>query len=250
MASFGSFDTTEENNDSVLDATTYKVPEVATTETDALEQIQTEEFYKTLSSYYSYRENDKRFNRMSHADLLDYFYTDRSWRTNNTVSMGMDLSNVMGEEDEQRLKEFAYISQTYENLPSFWNDPNRSFGGWLVDNGGAMILDPVNVVGAGVGGQAAKQAYKQALRVTLKDKMAKEINERALKETAKYAQKQALGKAVIKGGLTEGAINTVIAGGQDALLQHTNIEAGIQDKYSFSRGAVASAAGFGFGQLN
>ncbi len=249
MAKFGSFDTTEENNDSVLDATTYKVPEVATTETDALEQIQTEEFYKTLKSYYSYREDDKRFNRMSHADLLDYFYTDRSWRTNNTVSMGMDLSNVMGEEDEQRLKEFAYISQTYENLPSFWNDPNRSFGGWLVDNGGAMILDPVNVVGAGVGGQAAKQAYKQALRVTLKDKMAKELNERALKETAKYAQKQALGKAVIKGGLTEGAINTVIAGGQDALLQHTNIEAGIQDKYSFSRGAVASAAGFGFGTV-
>ena len=41
---------------------------------------------------------------MSHADLLDYFYTDRSWRTNNTVSMGMDLSNVMGEDDEQRSK--------------------------------------------------------------------------------------------------------------------------------------------------
>ena len=84
---------------------------------------------------------------MSHADLLDYFYTDRSWRTNNTVSMGMDMSNVMGEEDEKRLKEFAYISQTYENLPSFWNDPNRSFGSWLVDNGGAMIADPVNLVG-------------------------------------------------------------------------------------------------------
>ena len=234
-------------NNKSTDTSTYFVPEVATTEEDALEQIQTEEFYKTLKSYYSYRENDKKFNKMSHADLLDYFYTDRSWRTNNTVSMGMDLSNVMGEEDEQRLKEFAYISQTYQNLPSFWNDPNRSFAGWLVDNGGAMILDPVNVVGAGVGGQAAKQAYKQALRVTIKDKMAGELNERALKETAKYAQKQALGKAVVKGGLTEGAINTVIAGGQDALLQHTNIEAGIQDKYNVSRGAIASAAGFGFG---
>ena len=245
MASFGSFDTTEEETNSI--DTEYKVPTVATTETDALEQIQTEEFYKTLSSYYSYRENDKKFNRMSHVDLLDYFYTDRSWRTNNTVSMGMDLSNVMGEDDEQRLKEFAYISQTYENLPSFWNDPNRSFGAWLVDNGGAMVLDPVNVIGAGVGGQAAKTAYKQALRVTIKNKMAGELNERALKETAIAAQKAALGKAVVKGGLTEGVINTVIAGGQDALLQHTNIEAGIQDKYSYSRGAVASAAGFGFG---
>jgi hypothetical protein len=247
MATFGSFDTTEENNDSVLDASTYKVPEVAKTETDALEQIQTEEFYKTLKSYYSYREDDKKFNKMSHADLLEYFYTDRSWRTNNTVSMGMDLSNVMNEDDEQRLKEFAYISQTYENMPSFWNDPNRSFGAWLVDNGSAMIADPVNLVGMGVGGQAAKTAYKQALRVTIKDKIAGEINEQALKETAKYANKQALGKAVIKGGLVEGGINTVIAGGQDALLQHTNIEAGIQDKYSVGRSAIASAAGFGFG---
>ena len=225
----------------------YTVPEVGQTEKDALEAIQTEEFYNTLKSYYSYRENDKKFKKMSHADLLDYFYEDRSWRTNNTVSMGMDMYNVTTEDDEKRLKEFAYIAQTYENLPSFWNDPNRSFGAWLVDNGGAMIADPVNLVGVGVGGQAAKQAYKQALRVTLKDKIAGELSERALKETAKYAQKQALGKAIVKGGLTEGTINAVISGGQDALLQNINIEAGIQDSYSLQRGAISTAAGFGFG---
>ena len=246
MASFGSFNEPQVQDDVVIDSP-YAVPKVGKTETEALEAIQTEEFYNTLKSYYSYRENDKKFNKMSHADLLDYFYEDRSWRTNNTVSMGMDMYNVTTEDDEQRLKEFAYISQTYENLPSFWNDPNRSFGAWLVDNGGAMIADPVNLVGVGVGGQAAKQAYKQALRVTLKDKIAGELNERALKETAKYAQKQALGKAVVKGGLTEGAINAVISGGQDALLQNTNIQAGIQDEYYGTRGAIATAAGFGFG---
>ena len=46
MASFGSFDTTEEETNSI--DTEYKVPTVATTETDALEQIQTEEFYKLI----------------------------------------------------------------------------------------------------------------------------------------------------------------------------------------------------------
>lgn len=247
MASFSSFDTPTTTEEQTTTSSVYKVPEIATNENDALEQIQTKEFYDVLKSYYSYRENDKKFNKMSHADLLDYFYEDRSWRNNNTVSMGMDLSNVMGEDNEQRLKEFAYIAQTYENLPSFWNDPNRSFGSWLVDNGGAMIADPVNLVGFGVGGQVAKQGYKQALRVALKDKVAKELNERALKEVAKQTQKQALGKAIVKGGLYEGAVNTVIAGGQDALLQTTNIEAGIQDKYDFGRSAIASAAGFGFG---
>ena len=42
------------NNDTT-DTSTYVVPEVAKTENDALEQIQTEDFYKTLKSYYSYR---------------------------------------------------------------------------------------------------------------------------------------------------------------------------------------------------
>ena len=59
----------------------YTIPKIATTDEGALEEIQTEGFYNTLKSYYSYRENDKKFNKMSHADLLDYFYTDRSWRT-------------------------------------------------------------------------------------------------------------------------------------------------------------------------
>jgi len=30
---------------------------------------------------------------------------------------------------------------------------------WLLDNGGAMVLDPVNLIGFGIGGQAAKQGY-------------------------------------------------------------------------------------------
>ena len=53
--------------------------------------------------------------------------TDRSWRNNNTVSMGMDMANVIGEEDPMRVQEFAYIQQTYNALPSWWDDPNRSF---------------------------------------------------------------------------------------------------------------------------
>ena len=42
----------------------------------ALEEIQTEKFYNTLKSYYSYREADPRFETMAHEDLLDYFYED------------------------------------------------------------------------------------------------------------------------------------------------------------------------------
>ena len=215
----------------------------------ALEEIQTENFYNTLKSYYSYREKDTSFDAMSHADLLDYFYEDRSWRNNNTISMGMDMANVFGEEDENRIREFSYIQQTYAQLPSFWNDPNRNFGSWLIDNGGAMLADPVNLIGLGVGGQAAKQGYKAALRVALKDKMAKEISEITIRETAKEAEKLALGNAIKKGALTEGYINAGIAGGQDILLQNTAVKAGIQDEVSLKQSGIATAAGFGFGTI-
>ena len=142
----------------------------------ALEEIQTEKFFNTLKSYYGYREGEEtKFNSMSHADLLEYFYEDRSWRNNNSVSMGMDMANSMTD-TAPRLQEFSYIQQTYEQLPSFWNDPNRSFGDWLVDNGGAMILDPINLIGVGIGGQAAKQSYKLALKEALKGKIAKEVS--------------------------------------------------------------------------
>ncbi len=215
----------------------------------ALEEIQTEKFYNTLKSYYSYREKDTSFDTMSPADLLEYFYTDRSWRNNNTFSMGMDMANVFGEDDDKRIAEFAYIQQTYAALPSFWNDPNRNFGSWLIDNGGAMLADPVNLVSLRIGGVVAGQAFKQALRVALKSKMAKEISAITIKETAKEAEKLALGKAIKKGALTEGYINAGIAGGQDILLQNTAIKAGIQDEYSLKQSGISTAAGFGFGTI-
>jgi len=223
----------------------------------ALEEIQTERFYNTLKSYYKYRDGDEAyttrgkyvFDEMSNADLLEYFYHDRSWRNNNTASMGMDMANAIGEEDADRLKEFAYIQQTYQMLPSFWDDPNRSFGSWLIDNGGAMIADPVNLVGFGVGGQAAKQAYKETLKQALKGKIAKEISEESLKIAAKEAEKQALGQAIKKGALYEGAIGAGTTLAQDAMLQTTAIQTGVQDEFDLKQSAISTAAGFGFGTV-
>ena len=237
-------------NDGVITSSTYvgdlKKPDNSA---DALAEIQTENFYNTLSSYYSYREADDTFKTMSHVDLLDYFYEDRSWRNNNTVSMGMDMANIMGEDDEERIQQFAYIAQTYKSLPSFWNDPNRSFGSWLIDNGGAMIADPVNLIGVGVGGQAAKQAYSIALRAAIKNKMSGELSAITIKAAAKEAEKAAIGQAMKKGALNEGAVNAVIAGGQDILLQNTAINAGIQDEFSLKQSGISTFAGFGFGTV-
>ena len=215
----------------------------------ALEEIQTERFYNTLKSYYSYRNGDVSFENMSSADLLEYFYEDRSWRNNNTVSMGYDLAAVANETNPERIKEFSYIQQTYSALPSFWDDPNRSFGGWLIDNGGAMLADPVNLIGVGVGGQVAKQSFKAGLKELLKGKMSQEINKAAIEEMAKQATKASLGKAIKKGALYEGYFGAITNGTQDILLQNTAIKADIQKELDLKQTALSTAAGFGFGTV-
>ena len=242
MATY-SIDTATESQ---LTGLSLKKPESARL---ALEEIQTEKFYTTLKSYYSYREGTDKFNFMDSADLLEYFYNDRSWRNHNTISIGLDAAQVFNEDNPERLQQFAYIQETYNALPSWWDDPNRSFGGWLIDNGGAMVLDPVNLIGARIGGVAAGQSFKQALKLTLKAKMAKEINKKTVEEAAKLASKKALGRAIKKGALTEGYIGTVVAGGHDAMLQGIALETGIIDEFSFKQAGLSSVAGFGFGTL-
>jgi len=247
MASVFSKNLKRKNNNTDISSVSYNLKKAQNAEL-ALDEIQSKKFYNTLRSYYSHREGNDKFDYMSHADLLEYFYEDRSWRNHNTTSMGMDMSNALTDTPD-RLKEFAYIQQTYEALPSWWDDPNRSFGGWLVDNGGAMIFDWVNLIGFGIGGQAAKQAYRQTLKTALKGKISKEVNKRALLEVQKEATKQGLWGAVKKGAITEGYIGAGIGTVHDAMLQTTAIKSGVQNQFSLKQTAYSTAAGFGFGTL-
>ena len=247
MASFKSYG---------IDDTPYDPNELTTnTDTDsakiksALDELQTPRFYETAISYYNHRENTNKYSTFSHADIIEKFYNDRAWRTNNTIAMGMDMTNAMSEGNEEQLKNFAYIQTTYSNLPSFWNDPNRNFGDWLMTSGFAMVADPVNLIGLGVGGQAAKQSYKLALKEALKGKIAKEISDKTILEAQKEAQKVALGTAMKKGALTEGMIGGGIVGAQDALMQNTAIYTGLQKDFSWKQMGLHSAAGFGFGTM-
>ena len=58
--------------------------------------------------------------------LLEYFYTDRSWRNNNTISMGKDMFDAMSTEDPEKLKEW-YKTHLGFNVDAYgstfwWND--------------------------------------------------------------------------------------------------------------------------------
>jgi len=242
--------------DAISASSTISKLRKVTSEEEALEEIKTEEFYNTLKSYYTHRDGESEitargnnvFSEMSHADLLEYFYNDRSWRNNNTVAMSKDLANAFTDSND-RNAQLAYISSTYHALPSFWNDPNRSFGSWLYDNGGAMIADPVNLISFGIGGQASKVVYRKALTEALKGKVAGQITKEALEAQVKIEAKKAIGKAVYKGAMTEAKIGAVVATAQDTMLQLTEIKTGMKDEFSLKRSAIATGAGFGFGTV-
>jgi hypothetical protein len=243
--------------DAISASSTISKLRKVTSEEEALEEIKTEEFYNTLKSYYTHRDGEEgefttrgfnKFSEMSHADLLEYFYNDRSWRNNNTVAMSKDLANAFTDSND-RNAQLAYISSTYHALPSFWNDPNRSFSSWLYDNGGAMIADPVNLLSFGIGGQASKVAYKAALNEALKGKVAGQITKEALESQVKMEANKALGKAVYKGAMVEAKIGAVVATAQDTMLQLTEIKTGMKDEFSLKRSAIATGAGFGFGTV-
>ena len=57
----------------------------------------------------------------------------------------------------------------------------------------------------GVGGQAAKTAYKQALRVTIKNKMAGELNEQSIKRNSYSGLKAWVQLVISSDRLVEGA---------------------------------------------
>ena len=206
----------------------------------ALARLQDEDFIENLRDYYTYRDGATgvnargitKFAEADSADILEYFYNDRTWRNYNTASMTTELIgiNMM---DNERVRQFAEINEVYKNLPNFWDDPNRSFGSWLYDFGGALLVDPVNVVGFGAGKAAATVAYREALKKALRGKMANEVTEQTLKKAQLEANKAGFKSAIKRGALYEGLASGGITGVQDALLQHTALTSNVQDEFSF-----------------
>jgi len=246
------------NTSAISDQSGYTAPiinEYTTEETNAvaLDILKSKEFADVARRYYSTTYSmstmtGKDPSTMTQDELIRTFYEDRVYANNNTIGISADLKHAMSA-TEQEKNDFAYLSNLYANLPSFWNDENRSFGQWVYDYGGALLLDPVNVVGFGVGGQAAKVAYKKASTEALKGLVKKEISKEVFETIAQEASKEGLQQAVISGAVKTGALNAVIAGAHDTIIQNTESEVGISDGYSLKRGAVSTAFGFGLGTV-
>ena len=190
-----------------------------------------QDFVQDLFDYY-YERDGKTFGSVDEAK--DYFMEDRRWRNMNLVSIGRDLYDANSQSDEQSTR-LARLQTTFDALPDFYQEGGDGWRGFAT-NALATLADPINLVGFGSGGIAAREAAKQAII----HGSAKGLIGNSLK---KEASRAALKAGVYKGALYEAGASGLAEGVLDAGIQARNTELGLQDGYSVAQGAMAVGAG-------
>lgn len=181
------------------------------------------DFLQDVSDYY-YNRDGKVFS--STSEMQDYFMSDRRWRNMNTLSIGKDLYDANTQSDEQSAR-LARLQTVFDALPNFYEEGGDGWKG-LGENALAAVADPINLIGFGSGGAAAKAAAAAAIRTGA---------------TRKGATRAGLKAGAKKGAIAEGIASGVVEGIADQGIQRRNVEIGIQDDVSYTQTAGAMAAG-------
>jgi len=146
-------------------------------------------------------------------DYVERFLTHMRSFENRSVELASQI-DFLRQADEQKRKQFLNAYTIYNNLPGFASKGGGSALSAIGDYAYYNVVDPINLVGLGVGSIAAKQAAKLGVKGLMK------------------------GLAVYGSNfLTEG----VIGGGMDLGLQRIEKESGVRDEYDFGRAGTAAA---------
>ena len=217
-----------------------------------------------VSKDFYYFRDQKQFE--DNKEAIDYYINDRTWKQANVVSIGKEYSYITGEDiKKDQLQRYAYLTKTWDDLPNMFQEGGGSAGERTLRFGKNLfyaIMDPINIIGVGVGGQVAKGAVKVASKEALERAIAEAVKGKSKKAALKITDKMtsaALNKALLgesavklaekegfKAGLKGiGATATVDAlalGGADVARQYTEMEINPEQKYDPVRtGTVAIA---------
>ena len=108
-------------------------------------------------------------------EAVDEFISDRTWNQANTFAMGKEFAYVTGDNiTEDQKARLSYLTRYWDELPNFYEEGGRGMSGFFA-NLGVGILDPINILGAGVGGQVAKGVLKKAGQEVIKSQVKKGI---------------------------------------------------------------------------
>ena len=144
------------------------------------------ELAEVAKDFYYFRDQQKfKDNR----EAIDYYINDRTWKQANVVSIGKEYSYITGEDiKKDQLQRYAYLTKTWDDLPNMFQEGGGSIGQRTFRFGKNLfyaVMDPINIIGVGVGGQVAKASVKVA---------AKEALERSIAEAVKGKSKKAAKK--------------------------------------------------------
>jgi len=217
-----------------------------------------------VSKDFYYFRDQKQFK--DNKEAIDYYINDRTWKQANVVSIGKEFSYITGKNvKKDQLQRYAYLTKTWDDLPNMFQEGGGSAGQRTFRFGKNLfyaIMDPINLIGVGVGGQVAKAAVKtaskEALEVAIKTAIKGKSKKAALKikdtMTGQALNKALLGEAAVKIAEKEGfkagskgiaataSIDSLALGGADVARQYTEMEVNPEQKFDPVRtGTVAIA---------
>ena len=132
------------------------------------------ELISVAKDYYANRDKEVYDNKTA----VDKFISDRTWNQANTMAMGAEFKYITGDNvTEDQKARLAYLTRYWDELPNFYEEGGRGASGFFA-NLGVGILDPINLIGVGVGGQVAKGVLKKAGQEVIKSQIKKGVVKR------------------------------------------------------------------------
>ena len=207
---------------------------------------------RVAKDYYG-NKNDRSY---TEKEAIDKFISDRIWKQSNTFSIGKEFKYITGTNVGQDQKaRLAYLTRTWNELPNFYQEGGRGFIDGLAKNLGVALLDPLNIIGGGIGGLVGKGVVKKAAGAAIgqatKKQVGKEATEKATKDiladpdTLASISSKIKSKQILSTATTVGAVDAVGFAAADIAAQTTEKEIGLREKLDPKRTALVSIGAFG-----
>jgi len=188
-------------------------------------------------------------------EAIDKFIRDRTWKQSNSFSIGKEFKYISGNVGADQKARLAYLTRTWNDLPNFYQEGGRGFITGLAANLGVALVDPLNIIGAGIGGLVGKGVIKKAAGTAIsqatKKQVGKETAEKVTKdiitdpETLASLSSKIKTKQILATSSTVGAVDAVGFAAADIAAQTTEQEIGLREKLDPKRTALVSIGAFG-----
>ena len=200
-----------------------------------------------------YKVRDKKV--YDEKEAVDKFISDRTWKQANTFAMGKEFLYITGDNVTQDQKaRLSYLTRYWDELPNFYEEGGLGIS-QLFKNIGIGVIDPINIVGAGVGGQVAKQTLKKGAQEVIKSQVKKGVVTKKIQkdlinspEKLSELSKTVNRNALLKGSGSMAAVDAAGFGTIDIANQLVEKEIDLRETIDPIRtGTVAlTAGGLGF----